>query len=869
MQFYESSIPSENTDVAIRITDIHEYGVEAILLEYADAPKGIIYNKDLSRKRVRTVRDVVRIGQETVATVMHSTYDSITLSLRNMNKEGIDAVYNEYCRHKAVHGILKSIAISHSDETMLKMFYETLLWPIARLDLDIYDEFLSLHDSTRKLCIDTPYLEEIRKLVQARLPAPLVTKHRDVDITYSNSLSAPSCITDCLHTVMSTYGCEVNVIAPPIYRIQVTAGTEKEASSKLDTIQAAIAEYLTTQTQYNTPAVSVAPTLDNEITLDLADIAHNQATMNLGTLGNVSEGKSTFVRAISKIATQRHKKEKLFNITINLGYAGFKIWRNVETGDLVSSSSSTKVVDQHELLGHYSFVDCPGHEAYLATMLSGATIMDAAALIIASNSPSIPQIQTQEHLIAAETMGLENIFVIQNKLDVVDTPIIGESLSKIREFTKGTSAEKGPIIPMSAQREWGIEYALHHIAYTIPTPNRQFEGPVRIQLVRSFDINRPIQWSSDSAIQGGVIGGTIVRGVVYPEDILEIRPGLFINGQAIPILTRVSSLNCDAESLKFAIAGGLIGIGTSMDPSFTSANALAGHVAGTPGTLPEITVKIKGKFRAFDRSQSAEKGSDLAYKFKKHKKGDAIRFCVGNMTVSGHISKVGENGMRTIKVERPVCVEPGQICSILRSNGSRELLDGILIAESVTPYRNVASFSEYEQHIMKTSLDCVLSRKYRVLDNTRTHNALPLPSYECMLDAIETHFADTNKHSSMKLPPPAVQRLPKKTAWLNITEVLDSIKSHTPDHANSVGLDGHFQEYLTNELCTTLTVKKEGQYVLAGRFTDANFCTILRKYIQKYHKCAQCGSCYTCLIRIDRVITLLCGGCTSNSSIIE
>ena len=130
--------------------------------------------------------------------------------------------------------------------------------------------------------------------------------------------------------------------------------------------------------------------MSSSFVLDLAAIKARQATLNMGTLGNVSEGKSTFVRSISGVTTQKHQKEKQTNITIHLGYAGFKIWRHTETGDLVSTGSASAAPStEHELVAHYSFVDCPGHEAYLATMLSGAAIMDAAALLIAFSNPHV------------------------------------------------------------------------------------------------------------------------------------------------------------------------------------------------------------------------------------------------------------------------------------------------------------------------------------------------------------------------------------------------------------------------------------------------------------------------------------------------
>ena len=601
-------------------------------------------------------------------------------------------------------------------------------------------------------------------------------------------------------------------------------------------------------------------TMTTPFTLDMAAIMARQATINLGTLGNVSEGKSTFVRALSGTATQKHQKEKRLNITIHLGYAGFKIWRHLETGDILSSPSQLMEKEGHELICHYSFVDCPGHEAYLATMLSGAAIMDAAALMIAANSPNIPQIQTQEHLMAAELMSLPHVFTVQNKLDVVPNP--KESLEKIQVFIKDTIAEAGPIIPMSAQLGWGLENAIHHLAYNMPQPVREYDGALRMMLVRSFDINKPSVWiPGESVVQGGVVGGTILRGVLQKDDIVEVRPGIWNGAESIPLLTRVKSLYCDTTELPYAVAGGLVGLGTTLDPRFTAANTLAGQVIGTPGTLPDITVRIKGKFKSFSRDSN---------NFKKHVEGEAISFCVGIMTVKGKISEVDKHS-RTIKLERPVCVEPGQICGILRSNGSRELLDGVLIVKSAKPFKDVRAWSPEQLEIVEKAKEEVLQRKYVVKEFDVRKDACPLPSYEHMLDAIES-LHTTESKDTVRFPGPVTSRLPKHTLLVNAPAIVKALTSDLviPTEVGSlIDVSGHFEKFIADELSTSLTVKSEGGYMIKGRFTEANMRSMLRKYMTNYHTCKQCASFETRLYKADRIIKLYCGKCTSSSAVTQ
>jgi translation initiation factor 2 gamma subunit (eIF-2gamma) len=86
-----------------------------------------------------------------------------------------------------------------------------------------------------------------------------------------------------------------------------------------------------------------------------------------------------------------------------------------------------------------SFVDCPGHDILMATMLNGAAIMDAALLLVAGNEPC-PQPQTSEHLAAIDVMSLKHIIILQNKIDLIKESQALEQHKEILNFTKGTIA---------------------------------------------------------------------------------------------------------------------------------------------------------------------------------------------------------------------------------------------------------------------------------------------------------------------------------------------------------------------------------------------------------------------------------------------
>merc|ERR1719372_38140 len=100
-----------------------------------------------------------------------------------------------------------------------------------------------------------------------------------------------------------------------------------------------------------------------------------------------------------------------------------------------------------ELVRHVSFVDCPGHDILMATMLNGAAVMDAALLLIAGNE-TCPQPQTSEHLAAVEIMRLKHIIILQNKVEIMNRQQAEAQYDEIKKFVAGTVADSSPIIPL-------------------------------------------------------------------------------------------------------------------------------------------------------------------------------------------------------------------------------------------------------------------------------------------------------------------------------------------------------------------------------------------------------------------------------------
>ena len=226
-------------------------------------------------------------------------------------------------------------------------------------------------------------------------------------------------------------------------------------------------------------------------------------------MGHVDHGKTTLVESLTGVWASRHSEELKRGITIKLGYADAVIYKCPKCKSPHNYSvneTCPKCGTKGVFIRALSFVDAPGHEALMATMLSGAAVMDGVILVIAADE-SCPQPQTREHLAAIEIVGINKIVIAQNKIDLVNKDHALKSYNEIKIFTKGTVAENAPVIPISAQKQVNIDLLLNAIEKQIPTPQRDLTKPSRLHVVRSFDVNKP--GTVIDNLSGGVIGGTI------------------------------------------------------------------------------------------------------------------------------------------------------------------------------------------------------------------------------------------------------------------------------------------------------------------------------------------------------------------------
>ncbi len=395
--------------------------------------------------------------------------------------------------------------------------------------------------------------------------------------------------------------------------------------------------------------------------------------VNIGMIGHVDHGKTTLVAALSGVWTDRHSEELKRGISIRLGYADttFRKCPKCEPPYCYTvEKTCPRCGSETEILRTVSFVDSPGHETLMATMLSGAALMDGAVLVIAANE-KCPRPQTKEHLMALEIIGVDKIVIAQNKIDIVSKERILENYREIQEFIKGTIAENAPIIPISAQQKVNLDALIEAIEETIPTPKRNLDAPPLMHIARSFDVNKP--GTPPEKLIGGVVGGSLARGRLRVGDEITIRPGIKDEkrGTWEELHSEVVGITASGKSVEEATPGGLIGVATKLDPYLTKSDALVGNILGKEKSLPDVLFEFTMDVQLLERVV----GTEEELKVEKIKMNEPLMLSVGTMITLGVVTSARDDVVE-VKLKRPVCAEKGWRVAISRRIGSRWRLIG-------------------------------------------------------------------------------------------------------------------------------------------------------------------------------------------------
>lgn len=395
-----------------------------------------------------------------------------------------------------------------------------------------------------------------------------------------------------------------------------------------------------------------------------------QPEINIGTMGHVDNGKSTIVEALTGVWTARHSEELRRGITIKLGYADTAVYKCPSCPEPESYRTTPrcpKCGSEAVFQRAISFIDCPGHHSLMVTMLSGAALFDGGLFVVDSRV-SFPQLQDGEHLLASSILGVKKMVIAQNKIDLVTREEALNNYEEVVDGVRGTAADGAPVVPVSGQHAINIDLLIQAMEKHIPTPARDVSKPALMPILRSFDVNQP--GVSGDKIKGGVLGGSLLQGVLKVGDELEIKPGApkKMNDPKSgygPLMVEVKGIRVGGRDVDSAKSGGLLGVETTLDPSLSRADGLTMNVAGAHGTLPPVWDTLVLKYQLFEKVIGATE--QVAVKVLQEK--EPLVLNVYSAVASGVVSERSHDQV-TIRLGHPVCAREGDNVTISRRIGA-------------------------------------------------------------------------------------------------------------------------------------------------------------------------------------------------------
>ncbi len=397
-----------------------------------------------------------------------------------------------------------------------------------------------------------------------------------------------------------------------------------------------------------------------------------QPVINIGLVGHVDHGKTTLLERLSGKWADTHSEEMKRGITIRLGYADVTFRKCEKCNLFTVKDKCPGCKEDTELLRKVSFVDAPGHESLMATMLAGTTIMDGALVLISANE-ECPQPQTREHIMALDIIGIEDVAIVQNKIDLVSEEQAVKNYEQIKKFIETTKYKDAPIIPISAQHSVGISALIEAVENTIKTPSRDTKKDPLMLVARSFDVNKP--GIKIEKIQGGVLGGALKQGMLKEKEEIEIRPGYEVEEKNKkvwkPLKTKIVGLRSGGMALKKVGPGGSIGVLTSLDPAIVFSDKLSGSIVGLTGKLPPVLYDLTLEVNLLDRVV----GSKQELNVEPIKLNEALMLNVNSAATVGVVFELKKKHLKC-KLKLPVCAEVGSRVTISRMIGNRFRLIG-------------------------------------------------------------------------------------------------------------------------------------------------------------------------------------------------
>ncbi len=354
----------------------------------------------------------------------------------------------------------------------------------------------------------------------------------------------------------------------------------------------------------------------------------------LGTAGHVDHGKTSLIRALTGIETDRLKEEKKRGITIELGFA----YLDLPCG--------------HRL----GIVDVPGHEKFVKNMVAGVTGMDLLAFVIAADEGIMPQ--TREHFEICRLLGVKQGLVILTKIDMVDGDWLEMVEEEVREFCTGSFLEGAPIIHVSSTTGEGIDQVRQILDDFVRKQNFvEAFGPFRLPVDRVFAMKG----------FGAVITGTSISGRIAVGDELRFYP--------TDLVTKVRGIQVHSQAVEEVEAGHRTAINLQ---GVDTAQIERGMVAAPPGALqPNYMLDCQFLY--------------LASNQKPIKHRTRVRVHLGSAELIGRISLLDRDEVKPgaevgvqLLLETPVAVWPGDRY-VIRSYSPVATIGGGMVLGNLSP----------------------------------------------------------------------------------------------------------------------------------------------------------------------------------------
>lgn len=356
----------------------------------------------------------------------------------------------------------------------------------------------------------------------------------------------------------------------------------------------------------------------------------------IGTAGHVDHGKTALVRALTGVDTDRLAEEKRRGISIDLGFA-----------ELILPSGQ-----------HAAIVDVPGHERFIRTMVAGASGIDLALLVVASDEGVMPQ--TREHVAIMQILGVTEAVVALCKADLVQEDWLALVTEEVHALLDETPFASAPVLPVSARTGQGLSALLGALESGLGRIQRRpANGPARIPIDRVFSV----------AGFGTVVTGTMTSGSVTVEDRLELVPARR--------MTRIRGLQVHGRPVGSAFAGQRVAANLS---GIARSEVQRGDVLVTPASLTttdQLAVRLS---TVSDSAQALKNGQRLHLHL-----GTAEVLCRATLLAEDALDP-GASGYAVLRLERPVAATPGDRF-ILRSYSPVRTLGGGLVLEVARRFR--------------------------------------------------------------------------------------------------------------------------------------------------------------------------------------